>query len=455
MGRLYWKIFLGFWAVAITVAVATSVTSNLLSDRDAPRRFQVLNELRLESDAVTAALLLEQGGESALRQWLAAQGRGAGPALLVIGPDGRDLLGRRLPRRVAEGLRGRPPGGEPGPGERRSIQRLATETITAPDGTRYRLVLPAPDIRRLAPERQPPRLAGLAVAILISGFVCWLLASFLTRPLRQLQAASRRFGAGERDARVAPAVGRRRDEIGALGNEFNHMAAQVERAMNAQAELLRDVSHELRSPLARLRVALDLARRRADGTEAELDRIELEAGRLDALIGQLLKMIRLRSGEQRVAEEDVDLAPLLTAVAEDADFEATAQGRSVVCRVAGPVVVRGDRTLLSSVFDNTIRNGVLHTAEGTTVEVEMGAADGTSVEVTVRDHGPGVPQETLERLFDPFFRVDDDRDRATGGYGLGLAIAKEAVRLHGGEIWAENAEGGGLRVSTRLPVAGG
>ncbi len=460
MGRLYWKIFLGFWAVAVTVAVATSVTSNLLSDRDAPRRFQVLNQLRLESSAVTAKLLLEQGGEPALRRWLSAQRRNVGPALLVIGPDGRELLDRRLPRQVEERLQGRRPRSERSAGqqtirERRDLQRFSTEAITGPDGARYQLVLPAPDIRRLAPERRPPRLTGLAVAILISGFVCWLLAGYLTRPLRQLQAASQRLGAGDRGARVAPAVGRRRDEIGELGNEFNLMAEQLERAMNAQAELLRDVSHELRSPLARLRVALDLARRRAGGGSVELDRIELEAGRLDALIGQLLKMIRLRAGEQRVAKEDVDLATLLTAIAEDADFEATAQGRSVRCMVAGPVALRGDPVLLGSAFENIIRNGVLHTAEGTAVEVDLGAADvdGSTVVVTIRDHGPGVPRATLERLFDPFFRVDDDRDRATGGYGLGLAIAQEAVRLHGGEIWAENADDGGLRVSVRLPVS--
>ncbi len=458
MGRLYWKIFLGFWAVAIIVAVATSVVSNLLSDRDAPRRFQVLNELRLESSAVTAQLLLDQGGEPALRQWLSAQGRRPGPALLVIGPDGRDLLGRRLPRPVEQQLQGRrPPNGPNGgpPNGANDGQRFATETLTAPSGTSYRLVLPAPDIRRLAPERRPPRLAGLAVAILISGFVCWLLARYLTRPLRQLQAVSRRLGAGERGSRVAPAVGRRRDEIGELGNEFNHMAEQVERVMDAQADLLRDVSHELRSPLARLRVALDLARRRAGGTAPELDRIELEAGRLDALIGQLLTMIRLRSGEQAIAKQDVDLAPLLTAIAEDADFEATAQDRSVACKVPAPVVVRGDPVLLSSAFDNIIRNAVLHTAEATVVEVALAEpqTDATSVVITIRDHGPGVPQATLERLFDPFFRVGDDRDRATGGYGLGLAIAKEAVRRHGGEIWADNAENGGLQVSVRLPVS--
>ncbi|MHA1564989.1 MAG: HAMP domain-containing sensor histidine kinase [Alphaproteobacteria bacterium] len=459
MGRLYWKIFLGYWAVAVVVAVVTSVATNLMSDYDAPRRFNALNELRLESSAVTAQLLLGQGGPAALRDWLQAQGResgrrGSGAPLWVIGPGGRDLLGRHVPRPVLERLQG----------EHRRGHPLATQTVTGPKGGRYVLVLPAPDIRGLAPARRPLRLTGLVVAIAVSGFVCWLLAGYLIRPLRQLQVASRRLGAGERGVRVAQAVGRRRDEIGELGTEFNHMAAQLERSMDAQAALLRDVSHELRSPLARLRVALDLARRRAGGAQAELDRIDLEAGRLDALIGQLLEMIRMRAGDQPVAREAIDLAALLAGIVDDADFEAAADDRSVhsVESDGGPPVsLQGDGVLLGRAFENIIRNGVLHTAENTAVEVTVsrgGAKGGEGgggdwVVVAVRDHGPGVPEAVLTRLFDPFFRVEEARDRATGGHGLGLAIAREAVRLHGGEIWAENAEAGGLRVSVRLPVS--
>ena len=444
MGRLYWKIFLGYWAVAVVVAVVTSIATNLMSDWDAPRRFHALNELRLESSAVTARLLLEQGGPVALRDWLQAQGRGSGAPLWVIGPGGRDLLGRHVPHRVLERLQG----------ERRRGQPLATQTVTGPKGGRYVLVLPAPDIRGLAPPRRPLRLLGLVVAIAVSGFVCWLLAGYLTRPLRQLQVASRRLGAGERGVRVAQAVGRRRDEIGELGTEFNHMAAQLERSMDAQAALLRDVSHELRSPLARLRVALDLARRRAGGAQVELDRIELEAGRLDALIGQLLEMIRMRAGDQSAAKEVIDLAAMLAAIVDDADFEAAADGCSVHCDGGAPVMLFGDPMLLGRAFENIIRNGVLHTAENTAVEVSFSAedGDGDSVVVAVRDHGPGVPDAALTRLFDPFFRVEEARERTMGGHGLGLAIAREAVRLHGGEIWAENAPNGGLRVSVRLPV---
>ncbi len=443
MGRLYWKIFLGFWAVAVVVAVATSMTTNLLSDRDAPRRFDLLNQLRLESSTVTARVLLQQGGVPALRDWLEAQGRNSGPPLWVIGPDGKDLLGRHVPPRALERLRS----------GRRVAGHMATAAVRY-KGERFLLALPAPDIRRLAPPRRPLRLLGLAVAVVVSGFVCWLLAGYLTRPLRQLQVASRRLGAGERGVRVAQAVGRRRDEIGELGSEFNHMAEQLERSMDAQAALLRDVSHELRSPLARLRVALDLARRRAGGgggAEAELDRIELEAGRLDTLIGQLLEMIRMRAGDQSVASETIELRAMLAAIVDDADFEAAADGRSVTGETGEPVTLRGDPVLLGRAFENVIRNAVLHTAENTAVEVALVHAADTVV-VSVRDHGPGVPEAVLTRLFDPFFRVEEARDRATGGHGLGLAIAREAVRLHGGEIWAENAEDGGLRVSVRLPA---
>jgi two-component system sensor histidine kinase CpxA len=222
--------------------------------------------------------------------------------------------------------------------------------------------------------------------------------------------------------------------------------------MGAQRQLLSDVSHELRSPLARLQVALGLARQRAEGRASnELDRIERETERLNELIGQVLSLARLESGVTAPAREPVDLAELLERVAADADFEARAANRRVEIAHSTPATVEGDARLLRSALENIARNAVRYTAEGTAVTLSL-ARDTQQARwlVTIRDQGPGVPDDMLPRLFEPFARVGDARDRASGGYGLGLAIARKAIRLHGGEVSARNESEGGLSVVVAL-----
>jgi two-component system sensor histidine kinase CpxA len=226
--------------------------------------------------------------------------------------------------------------------------------------------------------------------------------------------------------------------------------------MGAQRQLLSDVSHELRSPLARVQVALGLARQRAEGRAgAELDRIEQETERLNELIGQLLSLARLDSGATAPAHEPLDLAELLAAVAADADFEARASGRRVEFTSPGPAPIEADARLLHSAFENIVRNALRYTAGDTAVTLALGRDPQRPGlwRVTIRDHGPGVPEAMLPRLFEPFVRVGDARDRASGGYGLGLAIARKAVRLHGGEVSAVNEPTGGLSVVVLLPAA--
>jgi two-component system sensor histidine kinase CpxA len=253
---------------------------------------------------------------------------------------------------------------------------------------------------------------------------------------------------------VKPDIGKRRDEIAELGADFDRMAERLENLLAAQRQLLRDVSHELRSPLARLQVALGLARRRSQGARAELDRIEREAQRLDELIGQLLSLMRLESGTDIPAAEPLELAELLHSVAQDANFETENHQRRVAVTDAVPTTLLGDSRLLRSALENLVRNAMRHTAENTTVELSLrpDPQAGHGVVLRVRDYGPGVPEPDLPRLFDPFFRVEAARERGSGGYGLGLAIAARAVRNHGGVIEARNVEGGGLEVRVRLPV---
>jgi two-component system sensor histidine kinase CpxA len=234
------------------------------------------------------------------------------------------------------------------------------------------------------------------------------------------------------------------------------MAERLEGLVTSQQQLLRDVSHELRSPLARLQVALGLARKRTDGkASAELDRIELETERLDHLIGQILALTRL---ERQLVGEQSDLlefADLVANVVEDARYEAQAKKRSVKLTTAAPCPVNGRPQLLHSAVENVVRNAVRYTREGTTVDVSMNVEGGKGewVTVLVRDHGPGVPDAALADLFEPFYRVEDGRERQSGGFGIGLAIAERTIRNHGGSMQAKNHEDGGLVVTLRLPVA--
>jgi two-component system sensor histidine kinase CpxA len=251
---------------------------------------------------------------------------------------------------------------------------------------------------------------------------------------------------------VAPAVGRRRDELADLARDFDRMAERIEALMTSERRLLRDISHELRSPLSRLHVALGLARQQAGDDQRPLDRIEREAERLNALIGQLLMLARLESGAVEPAREPVDLAAIVRDVAEDADFEVRSRGRAVRVTATCECTAIGAPDLLRSAVENIVRNAVRHTLEGTAVEVAMRMDEPRHVRITVRDHGSGVPEELVPHIFHPFYRVGDSRDRHSGGVGLGLTIVHRTIRLHGGAVRAVNAPDGGLIVEMTLPV---
>ncbi|HEX8336134.1 MAG TPA: ATP-binding protein, partial [Pyrinomonadaceae bacterium] len=273
----------------------------------------------------------------------------------------------------------------------------------------------------------------------------------------KLREVTRQVTGGDLSARVGPRLGGRRDELAAMGHDFDEMASRVETLVGAQARLLRDISHELRSPLARLSVALDLARKRAGAAAAgDLDRIEREAKRLNEMIGQLLALSRWESNGECQPAESFDLATLVREVAADADFEAQGRNCSVVITESEACELKGTPQLLRSAVENVVRNAVRYTAEGTAVKISLrrlwagGAAEAV---VAVRDEGAGVPAESLQDIFRPFYRMDDSRTRETGGTGLGLAITERAVRLHGGTVTAANVEGGGLVVKMRLPVS--
>lgn len=446
MGRLFWKIFLGFWLTLAVTALGIGVLVHLYNQA----RWESMADLaagpRARFVVAAAASALEHGGAGAVESLFAEWPGHRRAPVLVVDDSGTDLLGRAVPQAALERARARLAQSPDAPGLRR---------VTAPDGRGFILFVPrdaaAPGRghrRVAASSRFQMRLAiTLAASLLFSAGLAW----YLTRPLRHLRQASRRLAGGALDTRVMPLMGRRRDEIADLGRDFDHMAERLQALVAAQRRLLHDVSHELRSPLARLQVGVGLARQQPGNAEPALARIEREAERLDELVGQVLALSRLEAGVGEPAEEYVDLASLLEAVVDDARFEAEPSGRGVVLHAPGEVVVKGRAELLRRAFENVVRNAVRYTAAGSEVEVslEVSAAE-DPITVSVCDRGPGVPEADRDRLFEPFFRSSDEGG-TRAGYGLGLAIAKRAVEAHGGHIEARNRPGGGLCVSVRLP----
>jgi signal transduction histidine kinase len=302
----------------------------------------------------------------------------------------------------------------------------------------------------LAPRDRPGFALFSAEYLWIVGIVVllsYLLALHVTSPVRKLDKAVEAFGAGDLSLRMRSV---RRDEFGQLARTFDHMADRIGTLLTAERRLLLDISHELRSPLARLSVAIELARSGEDG-ESALNRIQKEADRLNVLVGQLLQVTRAEGDPSSLHFETVRLDELLREVAGDVAIEAEARGSRVEVKSAPPVTVHGDAELLRRALENVIRNGVLHTPPDTAVEISMEAQDGKS-RTTIRDYGLGVPEEHLPHIFDPFYRVETDRNRSSGGVGLGLSIARRAIELHKGRITAANASPG-LAVEIVLPVA--
>ena len=455
MNRLSLRIFLSFFLALLTITVGTIlITWWVLADRE-PDSGPGLRRV-----AAGAARALAADGRPGLERWAAAleAAEPDWPPVLVIDDTGREILGRPLPRRLRRALAAaerdlRLPGAAPV--TLRLPQRLPV--LVAGDGSRYRLILPARtrverSLDSLADARLPLLLLALGVAAAFSG----LLARSITRPVRDLERATESLAAGRLDTRVAPATRARGDELGRLAAAFDAMAARLAGLVEGRERLLRDVSHELRSPLARMRLATGLARQPQADLPRQLQRIELEIARLDGLVGAILDVSRLDAGADAMAFEPVDLAALVDGIVEDARFEAAATGRHIDWRgFDGPAELQADPRWLAAAVENVVRNALRYTPPGSRVQLALEATHGALV-LRIADDGPGLPEDELTRIFEPFHRVGQDRDRSTGGAGLGLAIAARVVVAHGGRIVARNLAGaggvpGGLEVSLSLP----
>lgn len=468
MRSLFLKIFLWFGLVMVVANVASFVTGILTERRSQfPRQSPMSQTFAVY--AQSAAEVFERDGKAALASYLERVEHASKINAVLFDSLGNEVSGRPVPEGTLNAI-SRVTEESPYvfyflPQQPRPI---AAHLIRGPQGLTYVLAaeLPKPDF-----PGPPPRLGepgsfafGLRMiarsflpVLLVGGFFCYWLARYLSTPIVQLRSATHELSAGNLAARVNQKLLKRRDEIGYLGRDFNVMAGRIETLVGAQRRLLGDISHELRSPLARQGVALGLARRSAGPlATAALDRIGREAERLNEMIGHLLALSRIESSADGLDVAETDLAALVQGVAEDADFEARDRDRSVKVVAHEAMATRGVPGLIRSAVENVVRNAVRYTAAGTQVEISLTAevaGDDRFAVINVRDHGQGVPEDSIKEIFRPFYRVEDDRDRKTGGTGLGLSIAARAVHLHHGTIEASNAIDGGLIVEIRLPIA--
>ncbi len=448
MRSLFLKIFLSYWvALALFFVLAIIVTITLRQ-----RGEFAAWEARQNAVLSEAVQTYEQAGQPELRRYLDDLHDSQHVRAFLFDDHGQELSSRPVPHWAESVARG----AMPPPHD--LWQRFAPSpfrriTLAASSGRHYTAVVMLPP-GPIGPGGIPGM--GVFIGIVSSGLVCYLLARYLTSPIVRLRAATQKLAAGDLSARAGKPGSRGGDEIAELVRDFDVMAERLETSVKAQARLLTDISHELRSPLARLNVALALARQRTGpGAESALDRIDLEANRLNDLIGELLTIARLEAGDDSRQKLPIHMAEMLQEICSDADFEAQSRNCSVNGVIGCDPVVIGSPTLLHSAIENVVRNGTRYTREGTAVEVCLERADTTiqhEAIIRVADSGPGVPEESLSKIFRPFYRIDDARGRQTGGVGLGLAITDRVVRLHGGSVHAENRPEGGLVVEIRLPA---
>lgn len=457
MSRLALRIFITIFLALLTTGLgAIAITSWYIEQRAS------LSAAELTSGAEAAAEALATGGREGLTDWARDQAEDHDSLLifLVIDEWGRELLERPIPRRSMSSDQNsiesaaNTPEDEPLLDESAVTLDLPTRMpiLSGADGQRYLLMTITRDGKGGVFGLPATRWSLLTLALLVTGLASYWLAGSLTSPIIDLKRTAEALSSGRLEARVTHASLQRRDELGELAFSFDRMANRLSAALQAKEQLLRDVSHELRSPLTRMRLAVALLRQRANAN-AELDRLELDIARLDELIEDILAVSRLQAETSSLQKEPVDLRHLIERIATDASFES----REKNCRIEWqmdekPCLLSLDPQWVSAAIENVVRNALRYTKESSVVTITL-LDEPREVCLSVRDAGPGVPEHQLKHIFEPFYRVERDRGRASGGTGLGLAIAARVLAAHGGTIEAQNlaAPDSGLIIRMRWP----
>lgn len=453
MRRLFWRIFAAFWLAAIAIILAlTWITSWTFESERIPGLGITRLQAGMDDQLLRVSREMRRRGYADVSTWPPGLLDRGPVSVYLIDPDGEELFGHALPDDVANALKNLHGGTPP------ASDRIRTRLIPTREGGTYVAIarFDGSAFGRLLFRRPAAFWSHVGVALAIGALVSLLLAWYVAKPLERIRDSARRFAEGDLRARVGPLRIGRSAEMIALATEFDRMAERIATLVQNNQRLVRDVSHELRSPLARLRVALELARDRdVDTVRESLDRIEREADRLEAMLSQAIELSRLETTREP-RREVFALDELLEDAITNATYEGLPRGCKVVFGAREAVNVDGSADALYSALENVIRNALAYTADATTVEVSLRRLhdEPRRARIEVRDHGCGVAAGELHRIFEPFYRTDVARARSSGGTGLGLAIARRAIENHGGTIRATNAEGGGLVVGIDLPIVG-
>lgn len=453
MRSLYWKIFISFWLATIFIILTIAwLTSEITRKSSIPAREKIF----MDSYANAAVATFESGHHNALKKLLEQTGQSRKMTLFLLSSSGEILSYHEPPesvKRVAKNLENE----QLDEGVVKFGDLIVSHEILSTSGKAYRLAavsqIPISNFIAIPWAQLTIR---LATAIFISGLICYLLSRYLTFPLRQLSQAAKSIAKGKLNTRVGHFRGHSHDEIDELTAEFDRMAEQLERMVHSKERLLQDISHELRSPLARLNIAIELGRNKAAAlAEPEFSRMLVECERLNTLIGEILHFARLDKSTDELNTSAIPIQELVAQIVIDAHFESAHNDKHVELIVDPntPETITADERLIHRAIENILRNAIRYSPSNAQIIIEIGLTkDNHNILIQILDEGPGVPEDQLEKIFYPFYRVDVSREKKTGGYGLGLAIAQKAIQLHQGTIIAKNRPEGGLAVHITLPI---
>lgn len=460
--RLFWKLMLIFWGTLLVTILTNTSLTRLLAQQEFDRK---LASEQIRELGQNAANIYETGGEKPLGRFLNRVNRERGIRALLLSEEGILLTpnshGQRMLEQLAdvsplpfEALKPEHTVRPPHPGQPIEIP------IKSDQGSQYRLILFSSKFTRDLIDPDQIKVIRLASTFIIIALASWLLSRHLARPMLALAKASRQMAQGDLSVRTRPDIGDRRDELGAMSDDFDHMAERIQTLVLSQQELFRNLSHEIRTPLTRQKLALELMRRQ-DPDNSLLDRLERSNEEIDQLTQQILDLTKLRNRVHNLKMEPIDLAALLRELISNNSLEA--EHKDVQLMQSEEVSlsdarIAGDAALLYRAVENVLRNALKHTAKGSEIQIiaasnkRPGQPDAIALHII--DRGPGVPDKHLTEIFEPFFRVDSAHNKQLGGFGLGLAFAKEAIKKHGGEIQATNRKenGTGLVVTITLPL---
>lgn len=452
MRSLYWKIFISFWFATVLIIFTTAwVTSQIAQKSSQPAR----EEMFMDSYANAAVATFESGQQSALLKWLNQIGLSRHMSIYLLSNTG-EIIGTQTPPEHVKLVSKNLMNDElPSEGIFKTGKLIVSHEILSTSGKYYRLA--AVSEKPISFFVQIPW-AGLTIrltlATVISGLICYLLSLYLTKPLRTLGMAAKSIATGKLNTRVGHFRGHNKDEIAELSNDFDRMAEQLETLITSKERLLQDISHELRSPLARLNIAIELGKNKTRQlADPEFNRMALESSRLNELIGEILEFARLEKSTTDLDIKKVNLNGLLSDIVKDANYEFEKESVHIEMQEVVACELFIDKRLIRRAIENIVRNASHYSPKDKLVVISTHFSENNNqILIDIKDKGPGVPEDQLETIFNPFYRVDTSRTKKTGGYGLGLAIAARAVSLHHGTIGARNNPDGGLMVRIILPI---